>query len=126
MKSNIFAAFLFIVCAVIFFTDSIAFADDIHAIKGQMEKRLPLIVELKSKGIVGEDNKGYLQFVGTGRENEEIINAENEDRKKVYVSIAKKEGANADQVGRRRALQIAKKALAGDWLQNQNGKWYQK
>ncbi|MBM4055657.1 MAG: DUF1318 domain-containing protein [Planctomycetes bacterium] len=126
MKSNIFAAFLFIVCAVIFFTDSIAFADDIHAIKGQMEKRLPLIVELKSKGIVGEDNKGYLQFVGTGRENEEIINAENEDRKKVYVSIAKKEGANADQVGRRRALQIAKKALAGDWLQDQNGKWYQK
>ncbi|MCF6149770.1 MAG: YdbL family protein [Candidatus Kuenenia sp.] len=126
MKSNIFATFLFILCAGIFLTNSTTFANDIYTIKGQMEKRLPIIVELKSKGIIGEDNKGYLQFMGTSREKEEVIDAENEDRKKVYASIAEKEGASTEQVGRRRALQIAKKALKGDWLQDQNGKWYQK
>lgn len=125
MKSNFFAIFLLILLSGISATTAI-FADDIQTIKVQMEKRLPLIVELKSNGIIGENNTGYLQYVQANRENEEVVNAENEDRKKVYAIIAKKEGASIGQVGSRRALQIAKKALKGDWLQDQNGKWYQK
>lgn len=126
MKSNFFAIFLLILLSGICPATTVIFADDIQTIKVQMEKRLPLIVELKSKGIIGENNTGYLQYVQANRENEEVVNAENEDRKKVYAIIAKKEGANIGQVGSRRALQIAKKALKGDWLQDQNGKWYQK
>jgi len=38
-----------------------AFADNI---KARMKNRLPVIKELKAQGIEGEDNKGYLQFVG--------------------------------------------------------------
>jgi uncharacterized protein YdbL (DUF1318 family) len=101
-------------------------AQDVNAIKVQMEKRLPHIVELKSKGIVGEDKMGYLQFVGGKRENDDVVQAENQDRKKVYEAIAQKEGATVEQVGQRRALQIAGKAKKGEWLQDQNGKWYQK
>ncbi len=126
MKSNFFAIVLLILLSGICPATTVIFADDIQTIKVQMEKRLPLIVELKSKGIIGENNTGYLQYVQANRENEEVVNAENEDRKKVYAIIAKKEGANIGQVGSRRALQIAKKALKGDWLQDQNGKWYQK
>ncbi|MCF6152675.1 MAG: DUF1318 domain-containing protein [Candidatus Kuenenia stuttgartiensis] len=126
MKSNFFAIFLLILLSGICPATTAIFADDIQTIKVQMEKRLPLIVALKSKGIVGENNTGYLQYVTTNRENEEVVNAENEDRKKVYAIIAKKEGASIGQVGSRRALQIAKKALKGDWLQDLNGKWYQK
>ena len=126
MKSNFFAIFLLILFSGICPATTVIFADDIQTIKVQMEKRLPFIVELKSKGIIGENNTGYLQYVQANRENEEVVNAENEDRKKVYAIIAKKEGASIWQVGSRRALQIAKKALKGDWLQDQNGKWYQK
>jgi len=94
--------------------------------KTQMEKRVPVINELKAKGVVGEDNVGYLQFVGGKREKEDVVQAENQDRRTVYASIAKKEGATIEQVGQRRALQIANKAKKGDWLQDQSGKWHQK
>lgn len=91
-----------------------------------MEKRLPLIVELKAKGIVGEDRMGYLQFIGGKREKENVVQAENLDRRKVYEAISQKEGVAVEQVGQRRALQIANKARKGEWLQDQNEKWYQK
>lgn len=103
-----------------------SFAGDIKAIKAEMEKRLPAIVELKSKGIVGEDNSGYLQFVGGKREKEAVVQAENQDREKVYSAIAKKEGVSVNQVGQRRATQIAEKSKNGEWLQSQDGKWHQK
>ena len=126
MKTKICESFFIIMLIGGFFTSVVSLAEDINAVKAQMENRLPTIVELKSKGIVGEDNMGYLQFVGGKREKEDVVQAENQDRKKVYASIAKKEGASAEQVGHRRAVQIANKAKRGDWLQDQNGKWYQK
>ncbi|MCR4321050.1 MAG: YdbL family protein, partial [Candidatus Brocadiaceae bacterium] len=108
------------------FANVSSFADDLNAIKAEMEKRLPAIIELKSKGIVGEDNSGYLQFVGGKREKEAVVQAENQDREKVYSAIAKKEGVSINQVGQLRATQIAEKAKKGEWLQGQDGKWYQK
>ena len=51
---------------------------------------------------------------------------ENRDRKLVYEAIAKNQGTTVEVVGRHRAVQIADKALAGEWLQDANGKWYQK
>ena len=101
-------------------------AQDISAIKVHMEKRLPLIVELKSKGTVGEDKMGYLQCIGGKREKDDIVQAEKKDNRKVYEAIAQKEGVALEQVGQRRALQIAHKARKGEWLQDQTGKWHQK
>ena len=100
-----------------------AFADDI---KARMKNRLPVIKELKAQGIVGEDNKGYLQFVDGKKAKEDVVAAENMDRKTVYTAIAKQKGTTAELVGNRRALQIAKKASPGEWLQDASGKWYQK
>jgi uncharacterized protein YdbL (DUF1318 family) len=97
-------------------------ADDI---KTRMKKRLPVIKELKAKGIVGEDNQGYL-FVGAKKEKADVIAAENKDRKTVYAAIAKQQGTTAELVGKRRALQIAKKAAPGEWVKNASGKWIQK
>ncbi|MGD9281988.1 MAG: DUF1318 domain-containing protein, partial [Desulfobacterales bacterium] len=54
------------------------FADDI---KTRMKQRLPVIKELKTKGIVGENNAGYLDFIGAKRENADVVAAENKDRK---------------------------------------------
>ncbi len=106
-----------------FVTGVSAFADDI---KTRMKNRLPVIKELKAKGIVGEDNKGYLQFVGGNKAKADVVAAENKDRKTVYAAIAKQQGTTAELVGKRRAVQIAKKANKGEWVQDANGKWLQK
>lgn len=126
MKLTIYVSFLLvtIIGGVLMCTASSA--QDLNAIKQQMEKRRSLIVELKNKGIVGEDKMGYLQFIGGKREKEDVVKAENQDRRKVYEAIAQKEGVTPEQVGQRRALQITNQARHGDWLQDQNGKWYQK
>ncbi len=100
-----------------------AFGGDI---KARMKARIPAISDLKQKGIIGEDNKGYLQFVGDKREREEVVTAENGDRGKVYAAIAKQQGTTADLVGRRRALQLTQLAEPGEWLQDSGGKWYRK
>jgi uncharacterized protein YdbL (DUF1318 family) len=99
------------------------FADDI---KTRMKNRLPTILELKAKGIVGENNKGYLEFIGGKKEKADVVAAENEDRQAVYEAIAKQQSTTVELVGKRRALQISQKADSGDWLQDASGKWYQK
>ena len=102
---------------------TLGLAEDIRA---RMKARLPLIVELKSKGIVGENSNGLLEFVGNKKEQEEVIDAENKDRLQVYEAIAKQTATSPEVVAKRRALQIAEKASPGEWLEDENGKWYQK
>ncbi|MEK7699531.1 MAG: YdbL family protein [Planctomycetota bacterium] len=99
-----------------------SYAGDIMA---KMQARLPVIKELKAKGVVGENNKGYLEFVGAPAK-ENVVQDENNDRKEVYVAIAAKQGVTVDVVGKRRAEQIADKAVPGEWLQNPSGNWYKK
>ncbi len=97
-----------------------------NSIKERMAARLPEIVALKDKGIIGEDNLGYLQFVGADKEKASLVEAENNDRRQVYQAIAKQQGTTADLVGRRRAQQIMDIAQPGQWLQDANGRWYKK
>ena len=96
------------------------------SIKKRMIERLPTIRALKAKGLVGENNKGYLEFVGSKQENADVVEAENKDRKKVYKAIAKQQGTTVELVGKHRAIQIANKAQAGELLQDAKGKWYKK
>ena len=96
------------------------------SIKQRMISRLPVIKALKNQGIVGENNTGFLEFVGNRKEKADVVAAENKDRKLVYEAIAKQQGTTAEVVGKHRAIQIAGKAQASEWLQDANGKWYQK
>ena len=95
-------------------------------IKQRMIDRLPVIKFLKDKGLVGENNNGYLEFIGQKKANQDVVESENNDRKLVYEAIAKQQGTTVELVGKHRAVQIANKAQPGDWLQDANGKWYQK
>lgn len=115
-----------VVLMLLVFTCSYSFAQDAKELKARMLQRIPAIQALKSKGIIGEDNLGYLQFVSSAKEQEGVVNSENADRKAVYTAIANQQGASADLVGKRRAIQIAENAGAGEWLQDNAGKWYQK
>ena len=97
-----------------------------NEIKARMAERLPVIMELKQKGLVGENNLGLLEFVGAAREKTDVVEAENKDRQIVYKAIAKKTGTTPEIVGQRRAKQIAENAKGGEWLQDEAGQWKQK
>ena len=120
---NRYLTMVAVAAAAVFLFSASTFGADI---KSRMKDRLPKIIELKAAGIIGEDNQGYLAFVGDRRQEQALIDAENSDRQRVYTAIAEQQGTTAERVGQRRALQIAEKAQPGEWLQEASGKWYQK
>ena len=111
---------------LIFTADGNCFAGA-NDIKARMQERLPTIVQLKSEGVIGENNRGYLEFIpGTTQKQAGVITAENSDRDAVYSAIAKQQGTTKQLVGQRRAIQIGERASSGEWLQDTSGKWYKK
>lgn len=95
-------------------------------IKERMLERLPAINALKAQGVLGENNAGYLDFIGKDRSGSDLVEAENNDRRQVYTAIGKQQGVAVEIVGKRRALQIKDLSPAGSWLQSDDGKWYKK
>lgn len=95
-------------------------------IQDRMKARIPAITDLKNRGIVGENNQGFLSFLNKGKEQESLVAAENNDRKAVYQALAKKNSVNADVIGQRRAAQLFERGVKGQWYQNAGGKWIQK
>jgi hypothetical protein len=104
------------------------FAATTHAqsIKQRMAARLPTIDAMKNSGIVGENNRGFLQYLTSKRPHQNIVAAENHDRQTVYAEIGKKEGAPAALVGQRRARMLLERGPHGQWFQKPNGKWFKK
>ncbi|MBN2808723.1 MAG: YdbL family protein [Deltaproteobacteria bacterium] len=97
------------------------------SLKERMKNRLPQITALKAQGVIGENNRGFLESRGsTNAAAQNIMEADNQDRAAVYDAIARQQNTNAANVGRRRAAQIAEIAPAGTWLQNDQGQWYRK
>ncbi|MCX6555075.1 MAG: DUF1318 domain-containing protein [Candidatus Aminicenantes bacterium] len=98
-------------------------------LKERFLQRKPMLEQMKNLEWVGENNLGFLVFRGeTGKSEENIliVQAENEDRKTVYGEIAIKVNTKIEEVGKRRAAQIAVLAAVGHWLQDEAGNWYQK
>lgn len=102
-------------------------AEDLGAVKARMEQRVPSIDGLKDRGVAGENNRGYLEARGSvGPEEQKIISDENADRRTVYVELARQYGTDPENVGQRRAHQIALNSKRGVWIQARDGTWAQK
>ncbi len=123
MKSKIVFLIAFVLLASVLAPAGVALSDDI---KARMIARLPVLKDLKAQGVIGENNQGYLEYRGSKRPNEEVVQAENQDRRTVYSAIAKQQNTTVELVGKQRAIQIAEKADSGEWLQDATGKWNQK
>jgi uncharacterized protein len=123
MHSHIHKYFAALILALIMLTAGQAWAQDI---KTRMRDRLPTLVDLKTRGVIGENNQGYLDMLKGQTEKNEVVAAENQDRRTIYAEIARKTSTSAEVVGQRRAIQIAEKASPGEWLQDAAGKWYKK
>lgn len=121
MLKNLWIALLAVALAT-----TLAWGADLNAIKQRMKDRLPAIKTLKIKGIVGENNQGYLEFVGPEQENASVVAEENADRRKVYEAIARQQNVSLNVVELHRAAQIHQNADPGLWLQSAGGEWYKK
>ncbi len=119
-KSTIFICVLIVAT---FLCAGMAWGQDI---KARMRVRLPQVKALKSGGKVGENNQGYLTILKQANAQKQVVEAENSDRRAIYGVIAKKQGTTPKLVGQRRAMQIAKSAVPGTWVQGPKGKWKQK
>jgi len=96
-----------------------------QGIKERMLERLPTVTELLAEGVVGENNRGFLEFRGPAKQAD-VVGAENADRTQVYAAIARQTSTSPELVGQRRADHIARQAPAGTWLQDPSGTWYRK
>lgn len=124
MQKNVFfLSFLLVyIACTLFLTATVHSAD----LKTRMAERLPAIEALKDQGIIGENNKGFLEFRSADKSQAPLIKEENGDRAIVYQLIGKKQGASPELVGARRANMIAEKGSAGHWFQQPGGDWYKK
>ncbi len=96
------------------------------SIKDRMTARIPTIIALKDQGVIGENAQGYLEYRTGNKPDQQVVEAENKDRRLVYAQIAKNQGVDIALVGQRRAKQIAEKGSQGHWFRAADGTWYQK
>ncbi len=116
-----------ILCFGLFGGAAYVTADDVESITERMKERLEVIDPLKTSGDLGENNRGLLEARGNlTREQREVVEAENSDRRKLYELVAQRTRQSVDTVARQRAARIAQLARSGVWLQNTRGQWYQK
>ena len=126
MKPTLFFRFLFLAVAMVLGA-AVVHAENLGAIKARMEQRISAIDALKDRGIVGENNQGLLEPRGSlTPSDQKVVSDENADRRAVYAALAAQTGASADDVGHRRAEQIASASKPGVWIQASDGTWSKK
>lgn len=102
-----------------------------------MEKYRPKLTDYQSKGIIGENNRGYLEKVSEALDKEEearrditmVINEVNRARESMYeILLQDLQGSemNMERVGKRFARKYREAAPAGSKVQLANGSWVTK
>jgi uncharacterized protein YdbL (DUF1318 family) len=123
---SFFFRLIFLVVAA-FGGAAVVHAEDLGAVKARMDSRQGAIDAMKTKQVVGENNRGYLEpRAALAPDEERTVADENSDRRTVYAALAAQTGTNAEAVGRQRANQIAMKSRSGVWIQDPSGAWRQK
>jgi len=88
--------------------------------------RFAELKELKTKGLVGETNRGYIQKLGGGKNVDAVVAAENKDRKQVYEAIVQQNNlgpAALVTVEEVFARVQRDKAEPGEKVQDASGRW---
>lgn len=98
--------------------------------KAGRKARYAQIQELKSQGVVGENNQGLLTVRGEASSDVEgLVRAENADRDVIYGAIVQQSGASVEEIGKVRreaAAGYRDRAQSGEWVQMPDGQWIQK
>ncbi len=100
-------------------------------------QRLPQLNKYKRAGVIGENNKGFVEVLkleavsglGERAEVQRLVRAENADREQLYKEIAAATNVDASQIpriGETYAEKLRELAHSGDWIQQPDGRWVQK
>ncbi|MFH2059703.1 MAG: YdbL family protein [Pseudomonadota bacterium] len=117
----------FLVIGLVLIVSSCVFAQrNIEEVKQSLKARNALIQQLKTSGVVGETNKGYLAFVGSSNGQDDVIAAENKDRMELHTIVAGMQNISISQVEQNMGLLLAKRANPGEYFQNASGAWQKK
>jgi uncharacterized protein YdbL (DUF1318 family) len=98
---------------------------EVSAALENRKARFEQLRELKSQGVVGENNKGYLTVLMEGQGADNVVANENADRKVIYQTIAEQNDLK-DALGTIETVfaQVQRdKAENGDKVQNEDGSW---
>jgi uncharacterized protein len=102
-------------------------ADGMADAKQRIHARQGALAALKDRGVLGENNRGFVEARGAlSAEDSKSMAAENSDRAILYASVASQSGGTADAAGRARAKRIAEHSKPGVWLQDESGRWFRK
>ncbi len=90
--------------------------------------RFDELTDLKAKGIVGENNRGYVELLVSDDSARKIVEAENRDRKIIYKTIAEQNGLTGqlETIEKVFAQVQYEKAPSGSKVQDESGRWVTK
>lgn len=98
------------------------------ALEGR-KQRFAQLKSLKAQGVLGENNRGYVEVLGASADARALADEENRDRKAIYEAIVVQnnlgKGALVTVEGVFAEVQ-RQKASSGDRIQSQSGEWVTK
>lgn len=134
LKKNVL--FMLGICGGILMSSTMAFSQgakyDIKTMTPEIKQalesrrdRFDQLRELKKKGVLGENNRGYIEVVVAAKDAEKIADQENSDRKLIYLAIVEQNhlGGSLDVVEKVFAQVQRENAMKGEKIQNENGQW---
>ena len=81
---------------------------------------------LKTQGVIGENNRGYVQALGGDKSAKALVAAENKDRKQVYEAIVEQNKLGSGALATVEAVFAGvqrDKAEPGEKVQDASGRW---
>ncbi len=127
-----------LVLSAFLFWAGIAFAQayDIKVMTPQVKaaldarkERFGELKELKAQGLIGENNRGYVEVLGEGLVSSDMVKAENADRKIVYKTIVTQNELGSAALATVESVFAGvqrDKAAAGEKIQSPSGEWITK
>jgi len=90
--------------------------------------RFDNLADLKAKGMVGEDDRGYVKALVSDPEVEAVVDAENNDCELVYTTIAQQNNLAAEMAAIEKVFAEVQrdKAKPGEKIQADSGQWVTK
>jgi len=91
-----------------------------------MKARVPKVVELKEKGLVGEQPDGLLGVVSANADAQSVVDAENRDRMDEYRKRAKSQGQPVETLMKVLGEAKVRQEKPGRFVKNASGGWTKK
>ncbi len=101
---------------------------EVKAALENRRSRFDQLKSLKAQGIVGENNRGYVQVLGNDSSAKSLVESENNDRRVIYKTIeAQNNLSGAMETIEKVFAQVQRdKASPTDKIQTEDGRWVTK